>query len=387
MAKKTLIQLSLFLFLSVVFSACGEGTGDTLAKIRKERTVHVGTVPFEAPLLYQMGMDLVGPEAELVKRLVQRIQETAAEPGKEIQINWANRSYGALVRALMDHEIDMVAAVFAITDQRKSEIDFSEPYYQPKLVLAINPVHKDLEPDQLDGASIGVRGETGVQDAVRARFTASKIVSFGTLDDALLALRRKEVDAVIDDQHMVEYALATTTGMAHMEYIPEVIETLNCGLAFRKGDQPLRELADSVIAEIKTENLYAQWLEQHQDDRMKKVASRREIRLEEAQRAVEPRQVTIRISKDSNFDFDIYRMANLQFILKNQTSGSSYNTSRIDFRGPVGYAGTKVPPGTYTLSLPKFNFSAVIQITPSDPGQVPINIRLKSGGELDIRKG
>ena len=121
-------------------------------------------------------------------------------------------------------------------------------------------------------------------------------------------------------------------------------------------------------------------------DYLDEVNARRTERLALAQKAAEPRQIKISVSKDKNFDMDIYRMANLRFVFRNSVTGSSVSSSKIGFQGSVGVASAAVPPGSYQLTLPKFNFSTPLEIDPSDAKVVPIKIRLTSGGVV-VRKG
>jgi ABC-type amino acid transport substrate-binding protein len=384
---RRVILLGILLALALVLVGCGAAGAKTVEKIQKDKFAYVGTVPFEAPLMYQVGGELVGPDAELGNRIVARIQEGRVGPGSnEIRLTWINRTYAGLPAALLNGEVDFVVGVFAITEERRKEIDFSDPYYTSELVLIVNPIHKDLTPGNLTGATIGVREGTGVEAFAKQNFASSTLQPFKTLDDAVLALRRSEVDAVIDDRYMAAYALATVPGVAHLELVPETIGTVEVAVGLKKRDNALKELVNGVITEMKNEGVFAQLAEEHVADYLDVVNARRTERLDMAKKAAEPRQIKIRVSKDKNFDMDIYRMANLRFVFKDSATGSSYSTSQIGFQGSVGVASANVPPGSYLLSLPKFNFSTPVQIDPSDAKVVPINIRLTSGGVV-VRKG
>lgn len=379
--------LGLLLAVALVLSGCGAAGAKTIEKIQKDKFAYVGTVPFEAPLMYQVGGELVGPDAELGNRIVARIQEDRVGPGSnEIRLTWINRTYGGLPAALLNGEVDFVVGVFAITEERKKKIDFSNPYYTSELVLIINPVHRDLTPASLAGAKIGVREGTGVEEFVKQKYASSTIQPFKTLDDAVLALRRSEIDGVIDDRLMGAYSLGTVPGVGHMELVPETLGTVEVAVGLKKRDKALQELINEVIAEMQQENRFAQLAEEHVGDYLEQVNARRTERLALAKKAAEPREVTIRVSKDKNFDMDIYRMANLRFVFRDSATGNSISTSQIGFQGSVGVASASVPPGNYQLTLPKFNFSTPVEIDPSDAKAVPINIRLTSGGVV-VRKG
>ena len=384
---RRIFLLGLLLAVTLALVGCGAGGAKTIEKIHRDKFAYVGTVPFEAPLMYQVGGELVGPDAELGNRVVARLQETRVGPGSnEIRLTWINRTYAGLPAALLNGEVDLVVGVFAITEERKKEIAFSDPYYRSELALIVNPVHKDLTPANLAGVTIGVREGTGVEALAKQKFASSTLHPFKTIDDAVLALRRSEVDAVIDDRLMGAYALATVPGVGHLELVPETVGTIDIAAGLKKRDNEMLKLVNGVIAEMKEEGVFASMAKEHLGDYLDEVNARRTERLAMAQKAQEPRQIKISVSKDKNFDMDIYRMANLRFVFRNSTTGSSVSSSQIGFQGAVGVASAAVPPGSYQLTLPKFNFSTPVEIDPSDAKEVPIKIRLTSGGVV-VRKG
>lgn len=369
-----------------VLAACGgnghEGAG--LSKVTRDKVVYISAIPFEPPILYQQGGEKVGPDAELAHRIVRQIEgrlEAFAEG--TLRALWLNRDSSTVLNSVKSGEAQFAIGALAVTEQRKQEVAFSKPYHEAELVTVVNPAQNDLSMESLGEARIGVRSETGVEEFVQVNYSSAEIQGFGTLDDAVLALRRAEIDAIIDDRYLAAFALATVPGADNMEIIPDTLGTIQYAVAVQQGNDQLLELVNQAIDEMGPE--YASLLEQHAGETLEEVAQRRIDRQESARQAVAPRRVTIRVSKQANFDFDIYRFANLTFVLRNRETGQSYNSSRIDFSGSVGIAGASVPPGSYVLSLPRFNFSAPLQITSSDPSSVTVNITLTSETVL-VRK-
>jgi len=388
MARKLLL---LFLSLPFLFlSACGgEGSTATFNRIQQNRTVTIGSVPFEAPLLYQEGQEWVGPDAELGMLIVERIKEDlGGEDASDIEGKFIGMQHQTLASALENSEVDLVLGVFGITEDRKEKVLFSDPYYSLDLVLSINPVYGDLGPDSLAGADIGVREGTAVEQFVRGKLQESTIVPFKTLDDAILALRRGEISGVIDDRYMSAYSLDTVPGVAHLELLPTTVGTVDCAVAVQTKDTRLLEMVNEVIAQVRTEDGYTQWLQGEPEAQVARVLERHPERLEKDRKAVEPRRLAIQISKDANYDFDIYRMANLTFTLTEQETGQSYTSSRIDFQSSTGVSGVTVPPGSYKLVVPRMNnwSPGTVTVLPSDPNRLTIRIRLQRGGQVRLTR-
>ena len=387
-----MVRKLLLFFLSLpllVLSSCGGETSTaTFSRISKNQFVTIASVPFEGPLLYQKSQGWAGPDAELGRLVVEKISE-AIEGRDKLEGRWIGMQHATLATALANSEVDIALGVFGITETRKELVAFSEPYYTSQLVLVINPTHRDVRPDSLDGLEVGVREGTAVEELVKEKFGGSTIVPFKSLDDAILALRRAEIGAVIDDQYMAAFALDTVPGVGHLEIVPEVVGTVDTAIAVQKKDTRLLEMVNEVIAHVKSEDLYSQWLQEEAEAQLAQVQERHPERLERDRQAVLPRRVVIQVSKDNNNDFDIYRMANLTFTLTDEKSGQSYNSSRIDFKGSTGSASVTVRPGRYKLMVRKMNnwSPGIVVVQPSDPEQLTIKIRLQMGGQVRMTRG
>ena len=175
----------------------------------------------------------------------------------------------------------------------------------------------------------------------------------------------------------------------HLEIVPEVVGTVDTAIAVQKKDTLLLEMVNEVIARVKSEDLYSQWLQEEAEAQLAQVQERHPERLEKDRQAVLPRRVVIQVSKDNNNDFDIYRMANLTFTLTDENSGQSYNSSRIDFKGSTGSASVTLQPGRYKLLVRKMNnwSPGVVVVQPSDPERLTIKIRLQRGGQVRMTRG
>ena len=73
-------------------------------------------------------------------------------------------------------------------------------------------------------------------------------------------------------------------------------------------------------------------------------------------------------------------MANLRFVARNTESGETTNSSPIQFSGSTGITKVTVKPGTYSLSLPQFNFNTKLIIVPEDPDDVSVRITIGPSG-------
>ncbi len=371
MTRRTAASLTLSALLLHILG-CSESE-TPLEQARREKTAVVAVVPFAGPFFYQSQAESTGPDAEIAKRIV-------GKTGSEIRLVFGARTYSNIISAVANNEALFAVSAIAVTEERRQLVDFSDPYYELQIGLITNPSNKPLDspnPQILSTFRIGIRDGSVVQDVVEEKFPGATIVPHDNLDSAVLALRRKELDAVIDDRVMAAFSLDTVTGASVLELVPGVIASVPVAVAVPKGDAELLRLVNQVIAEVK-DSTYQKWFDSHLQDRLAKIEMRYTDRKQREQQEREPRNITIRISKDADYDIDIYRLANLSFTFSG--GGRTYTSSRIDFRGPVAYSSISVPPGSYRAEIVKAGFRANVNIVPTHPKNLTISIRLKLEG-------
>lgn len=367
------------MFGLLLLASCG-GQHSAIETMQVDRTALVGTVPFSAPFIYQKEGNLVGPEAILAEKIVTKVDESReTKGGTPVRLTWINRTHATLFDSLKKGEVQIALGAFGITEDRAKEVLFSEPYFTMDLVMAFNPVTNELTASDLGSAKIGVREGSAVHSFVSEKYPSATITPYGTLDDAVLALRAGEVDAIIDGKEMIAYDLTTVPGAGHLEFLPEPLGSIDLAVAVQKGDKQLIELINSVISESKAELTAA--LDEHVGGRAEQVLKQREERLYQEAQAAKPRNITIRVSRVQGYrGVDIYRMANLRFTARNQETGETASSTPIQFSGSTGITRITVIPGTYSLSLPQFNFNTNLTIVPEDPDSVSVRITIGPSG-------
>jgi polar amino acid transport system substrate-binding protein len=81
----------------------------------------VGVTGGGAPFSFVQDNQLIGFDIELVKRF-------GASIGKEVRLS--DMEFGSLIAAVATKKVDLIAASIYITEERKKQINFSDPYYE-----------------------------------------------------------------------------------------------------------------------------------------------------------------------------------------------------------------------------------------------------------------
>lgn len=162
-------------------------------------------------------------------------------------------------------DVDMVAATFTITDERKQSYDFTEPYYVDAQSVLVNKDSGLKTIDDFDGKKIAMSAGGTEKDSISAITDANiEFVEFADFSEAKLALTAGTVDGfaadssilqsyVDDDTEFIEtkfspqpYGIATKKGSDLSAYVNELVQkwledgTID-GLIEKNGIQPSYE--------------------------------------------------------------------------------------------------------------------------------------------------
>lgn len=160
---------------------------------------------------------------------------------------------------------DVAAAGMTITDERKANLDFSNPYFPEILVLISKKGSglKTVEDVKSKNLKLGVQTGTTSLDYAKA-----KGLSATEYDDAgkqLLALQSGQVDAAFQDLPTVNSWLKKSEISSAFEKGDEITNGDQYGFAVKKGGNPelLKLINDTLTAAIKDgtwAKIYKQWI-------------------------------------------------------------------------------------------------------------------------------
>lgn len=171
----------------------------------------------------------------------------AEKLGKELIIE--DMEFGGLTQALNSKRIDMAVAGITITEERKEEVNFSEPYYNAGQTVVIPEDETDIKGiDDLEGKIIAVQlGTTGDMEA-HDRFPKENIRQYNKINEGFLDLANKRVDAIIIDIPVAERYIEIKGGCKTVggTFTEELF-----GIAVSKENTELLKEIDKVLVELR----------------------------------------------------------------------------------------------------------------------------------------
>ncbi len=260
MMKKWLKKASVFGMLAVMALAFTAGCGSQKTAEKKaapaKKELIVGTEPSFAPFEFPDEKDnkIVGFDIDLINAVAKKMgYETVTVKGM---------GFDALIPALNAGNIDMAIAGMSITDARKKQVEFSDPYYESGLMAIVQKSNTDIHSlDDLKGKKIGVQlGTTGA--AWAEKIEGAKVTNFDTTDLACIELKNGNVDAVISDMPVLQYFLKKK-GASYAKAVGEPKKGDNYGIAVPKGKKELVNGMNKALKELKDsgeyQKIYAKW--------------------------------------------------------------------------------------------------------------------------------
>lgn len=239
--KEKQFLVAILLTFILIINACGGG-GNVL---------NVGTSAGFRPFEYREGGEIVGFDIDL-------INEIAKKMGKTVRIH--DMEFDALIEAVRTGTVDIIAAGMTITDERKTRVDFSIPYFtadQSILVrndsdISINSI-ADADKSQY---RIGVQNDTTGAIWADENITNASINKYGKYIECIQDLENRNIHMVIMDKSPADaYAQNRPVKVAY------VIETNEqYGLAVKKGSDLLPKV-NKALQEIQNSD---KWVALHQ---------------------------------------------------------------------------------------------------------------------------
>ncbi|GAA1236636.1 polar amino acid transport system substrate-binding protein [Microbacterium phyllosphaerae] len=149
---------------------------------------------------------------------------------------------------------DVGASAMTITDERKANIDFSEPYYESLQSLLVRTDSGIKSIDDLSGKNVGVQQGTTGEAYATENAKGAELVQYPSDGELWPAMQAGQIDAILQDQPVnLEHEKADSAYKIVEEY--ETGESY--GFAFAKGEKDtLREAIDGALQDLRDSGDY-----------------------------------------------------------------------------------------------------------------------------------
>lgn len=252
---KKFLSIMLVLVLALSFAACTSKapvTEEPVAEVASDLEyvmsngkMIIGYTVYEPMNYTDKDGNFVGFDTDYAKAVCEKL---GVEP-EFVEINWDTKEI-----ELDAKNIDCIWNGFTITEERKQNVEFTNPYISNKQVVVIKADNKDKYVDAASlaeanlVAEIESAGESAIKDD--AELSKANYVSVSKQTDGLLEVKSGTADAVVLDYTLASAMVGEGTDYADLMIIDGLdLAVEEYGIGFRKGSD-LAEKVNSITAEL-----------------------------------------------------------------------------------------------------------------------------------------
>lgn len=170
--------------------------------------------------------------------------------------------FDAAVNAVQACQADAIMAGMTKTKEREQVFAMSDTYYDTKVVIATKKANKITSYDQLKGKTVGVKNGTAAQRFLQKNKDqyGYTIKTFDTSDLMNNSLSTGAVDAIMDDQPVIEYAIKQGQDLSiNME--GEAVGSFAFGVKKDGSHENLIKQFNTALAQMKKDGTLDQIIE------------------------------------------------------------------------------------------------------------------------------
>jgi polar amino acid transport system substrate-binding protein len=189
------------------------------------------------------------------------MNEIAASKGWKVKV--FTSEFATLISALSAKKADVIVDAMYITDDRKKQIDFTDPWYTEGEAMVVPADSNLASRDDVKGKVLGAQTGTVFKDLIET-LGGSQVKLFDSQAALLAAVENKQVDAVFTDSAVVGYSLVQKPNpklklvTPYTPFYPGII-----GAGVRKDDTQMLKDLNSGLADLKKSPKYLEILKKY----------------------------------------------------------------------------------------------------------------------------
>lgn len=175
------------------------------------------------------------------------------------------QDWDGIIPGLLAKKYDMIIASMFITEERKKQVSFTNPYYLAAMTRVVpkDSALADYNPETLKGKTIGAQSGTTQADFIAAVYPDADIKLYPTQDEVNLDMVNGRLDMQVGDMlPLLDWTTKNKDGeccklagdpITDPKFVGEGV-----GIAVRQDDNALREKLNKALDEIRKDGTYKQ---------------------------------------------------------------------------------------------------------------------------------
>lgn len=172
------------------------------------------------------------------------------------------QEWDGMIPALKAKKFDAIIASMSITEERKTQVDFTDKYYQaPARVVAANDAGIEGTPEGLAGKRLGVQRATTHQCYAEKVFPDAELVLYASDEEVYKDIALGRIDAFLTNSLAANKSFLSKEEGADYGFVGEDHVDQECygegvGIAVRKEDTELRDELSAAIKALRDNGTY-----------------------------------------------------------------------------------------------------------------------------------
>lgn len=188
--------------------------------------------------------EIIGFDIDLMKAIAEK---------EGMEVEFVNVAWDALLAGVAQCQYDVAISSISITDERKANMMFSDPYYTVGQQIVVAANNTEIQGvDDLKGKRVGAQISTTGAELV-ADIEGAELVNFTTIGLAFQALMNNDVAAVVADNVMALGYVAKNSDK--LKAVGEPLTGESIAIAVCKTKTDLLKKINSGLAKVKAEGL------------------------------------------------------------------------------------------------------------------------------------
>ncbi len=242
---KKIIIFFLSLMATIILSSCSANNViNTWDEIEERGYFIVGLDDTFAPMGFRDEKgNLVGFDIDLANAIAKKLN---------LEVRFQPIDWDAKVLELNAGTVDMIWNGLTITDSRKEEMLFSDPYIANSQIILVNVNSSINTISDLDGKKLGTQVSSAAEEVVKNNDIYNNLSEFLTYDSynqALLELENNVIDAVVIDEIVGRYIIAQET-TSQITIADENFGAEQYGIGFRLESTEIRDMINDALQEM-----------------------------------------------------------------------------------------------------------------------------------------
>nr|WP_321498571.1 basic amino acid ABC transporter substrate-binding protein [uncultured Methanolobus sp.] len=255
-----LLLVGILLVGLVAVSGCADSTEGAESEVVDDvPTYIVGTEPYFPPFEYadeNNSNEIIGFDVDLINAI-------AEDQG--FNIEWKDLEFDALIPALQSGQIDMIVSGMTITEEREESVDFSEPYINAGLALAVAADNDEIKSvDDIQGkVAVVQQGSTGAAkaDELKAEGTIEEVIYLAHVSDIVMSLQNGRGDFMINDLPVTKAFMSQNPDA--IKIVDDEIQSDSYGFAVKTGNTELLEKLNTGLENVIADGTYDEIMEKY----------------------------------------------------------------------------------------------------------------------------